>query len=99
MRLPDHRLTKRILKYVASLGNGGGWMKNVKKDLALAKINDEDIYSRNNFRVKVEKWEAEPETKKPRAGTKWSEERKAEFSLKMKSWWANKNKKKTKHQK
>ena len=83
MRLPDHRLTKRILRYVASLGNGGGWMKNVKKDLALAKIsNDEDIYSRNNFRVKVDKWEVKPETKVPRVGKKWSEEREAEFSTK-----------------
>ena len=73
----------------------------MSKKTALAKINDEDIYRRNNFKVKVDKWEVKPETKVPRVGKKRSEERKAEFSLEMKIWWANKNKNKknTKHQK
>lgn len=96
MRLPEHRLTKRIVKYVDSLVNGGEWIQKVKKDLELAKITKKEIAARNNFRIKVEKWEVKPETKAPRTGTKWSEERRTKFSQTMKNWWANKKNQKTK---
>ena len=49
MRLPDYRRSKRMVKYVGSLMNGGEWIKNVKKDLVLAKITHDKIHSRDTF--------------------------------------------------
>lgn len=93
-RLPDTRLTKRILNYISSLKGTTPWLKEVQKDMRNANITDTS--DRNSFRIKVNKWEVKPEQARPKPyRPKWSDERKLAFSNRMKEYW--RNKKNTKH--
>ena len=88
-RLPDTRLTKRILNYISSLKGTTPWLKEVQKDMRNANISDTS--DRNSFRNKVNKWEVKLEQARPKPyRPKWSDERKLAFSNRMKEYWRNK---------
>jgi endonuclease/exonuclease/phosphatase family metal-dependent hydrolase len=90
-RLPENRLTKRIIDYVTSLKNSTPWMIEIQKDLKNANISLTDILERDTFRHKVDKWEVTSEQPKQKQyRPKWSEERKQAFSERMKAFWNNK---------
>lgn len=90
-RLPENRLTKRIIDYVTSLKNSIPWLEEIQKDLKNANITPTDILERDTFRHKVDKWEATSEQPKQKQyRPKWSEERKKAFSERMKAYWKNK---------
>ncbi|KAK7794649.1 hypothetical protein R5R35_004441 [Gryllus longicercus] len=94
-RLPNTRLTKRMLNYISSLKSTTPWMKETKKDMRHADITDTS--DKNTFRNKVNKWEVKAEQPKSKPyRPKWSEERKLAFSNRMKEYWKiKKNSKKT----
>ena len=96
-RLPEDRLTKKIIDYLTSLKNPTPWLNEIRKDLKNADIRSTDIVERNVFRRKVDKWDVMPEQlKQKRCKPKWSEERRQAFSERMKAYWHNKkNPKKT----
>lgn len=90
-RLPENRLSKRILNYVSSLKNSTPWLDELRKDLKNANICATDILERDTFRHKVNKWEVTSEQpKQKQCRPKWSEERKQAFSERMKTYWKNK---------
>lgn len=90
-RLPEHRLTKRILEYMKSKKTGAPWLTQVKNDLKSANIQEKDITDRDIYRKKINMWKPKPEEeKKKRNMPTWTDERKKEFSSKMKEWWKNK---------
>lgn len=72
MRLPEHRLTKRIVKYIDSLVNGGEWIRNVKKKKLGISQNHQRRNRRNKYYIFREKklinFEVKPETKAPKTG-------------------------------
>ncbi|XP_075210626.1 uncharacterized protein LOC142317977 [Lycorma delicatula] len=90
-RLPENRLTKRVIEYVTSLKNSTPWMDKLLKDLKNANISPTDILERDMFRYKVKKWEVTSEQpKQNQYSPKWSEECKQAFSERMKTYWSNK---------
>ena len=89
--LSEHRLTKQILTFIQGKKTGAPWLTQVKEDMKNARIDETDVTDRNTYRNKITKWKPEPENeKKKRVMPKWTEERKREFSEKMKKLWANK---------
>ena len=90
-RLPENRLTKRILDYVTSLKNSTPWLEELRKDLKNANICTRDILQKDTFKNKVKKWEVKSEQPREKQyRPKWSEERKKAHSERMKAYWNNK---------
>ena len=95
-RLPENRLTRQVVEYLIKLKQPTTWIAEVQRDLARVEITETDIFDRDVFRKKIDKWDALPErtAKKPRP--KWSEERKRAFAERMRLYWKDRNKMKKK---
>ena len=64
------------------------WIGEVKNDLKLAGITQEDILNRDMFRIKVHKWQVDQEDKpKKKTGTTLADERKKAHSQRMRELW------------
>lgn len=91
LRLPENRLTKKILNYITPLQKPTTWLIEIRKDFTSMNIKETDIGNRNTFRNKIDKWENVPEqTKQKQYRPKWSEERKKAFAQRMREYWSDK---------
>ena len=90
--MDPNRLSHKIFK-VANKGKATGflWSKQVEKDLTELNINQATIIDRNNFRlmVRTKPFVTSLTAVSHKQAGNWSEERKKEFSRKMKEYWAN----------
>jgi len=86
-RLPDHRLTKKLLEATEIL-KANKWASEVKQDLKNAGIKETDLYDREVYRNKVNKWEVSSERDhKKKTGAKWTEERRVLMKEKLRAAW------------
>ena len=92
MRMNPNRLTKQIFTYIANLKNKNLWFINTEKDLKEIEIDQETIQNRNLFRKKLHSFTSFGAKTKKTQGTKWTEERKAAFSARMKEVWVERKK-------
>lgn len=90
MRLPPHRLTRRIVEHLTLIKSTTPWMKQIKIDLEQAKITD--TQDRNTYRRLIHEWKPAPEVRTQRR-PKMTEEQKKMISERMKEWWKNRRNK------
>lgn len=83
MKIPDTRITKKILIYTQKLKTKTRWMKQVKLYMGTANNETGDIEDRKPFRQIIPNWEITLEKKlgKP---AKWTEDPRIIFSEKIK---------------
>lgn len=86
-RLPDSRLTKKILSFANNRKTLLPWHAECHKDLKELKIEQTDVYNRTFFKNKLKQSFQE---KLPGARTSWPQERKDALSARMKIFWAQK---------
>ncbi|KAI5755345.1 hypothetical protein M8J77_016126 [Diaphorina citri] len=88
-RMDPKRLSHRIHSSISKKSSYAKWSNQVKKDMAEAEINPDLIHNRPLFREAVKS----SDKLKPlttvvrRPNSKWSEERKADHSSRMKIYW------------
>ncbi|KAI5743680.1 hypothetical protein M8J77_021036 [Diaphorina citri] len=88
-RMEPKRLTQRIHASISKKSSYAKWATQVKKDFREAEISEELIGNRNKFREAVKstnKLKSITSTT-ARPNSKWSEERKADHSSRMKVYW------------
>ncbi|KAI5708451.1 hypothetical protein M8J77_022846 [Diaphorina citri] len=88
-RMEPKRLTQRIHASISKKSSYAKWATQVKKDFREAEISEELIGNRNKFREAVKstnKLKSITSTT-ARPNSKWSEERKADHSSRMKIYW------------
>ena len=98
-RMNANRLTRRILEFYENRSKAATdtikWMGEIKKDLKLAGITQEDIQDRKIFRSKIHSWKVDQDdAPKKKTGRPWTEERKEAHSKRMKEIWAQRKAKK-----
>ncbi|KAI5726244.1 hypothetical protein M8J77_025735 [Diaphorina citri] len=88
-RMDPKRLSHRIHSSISRKSSYAKWSNQVKKDMAEAEINPDLIHNRPLFREAVKSSDKlKPlTTVVPRPNSKWSEERKADHSSRMKIYW------------
>ncbi|KAI5743682.1 hypothetical protein M8J77_021057 [Diaphorina citri] len=88
-RMDPKRLSHRIHSSISKKSSYAKWSNQVKKDMAEAEINPDLIHNRPLFREAVKSSDKlKPlTTVVPRPNSKWSEERKADHSSRMKIYW------------
>lgn len=92
-RMDSNRLTKQIIEFYENRSKAQvdtiKWIEEVKNDLILAGITQEDFLDRDIFRKKICEWQVDQEDKpKKKTGSTWTDERKAAHSQRMKEIWA-----------
>ncbi|KAI5746246.1 hypothetical protein M8J77_001486 [Diaphorina citri] len=88
-RMEPKRLTQRIHAFISKKSSYAKWATQVKKDFREAEISEELIGNRNKFREAVKstnKLKSITSTT-ARPNSKWSDERKADHSSRMKIYW------------
>ena len=91
--MDSNRLTKQIIEFYENRSKAQvdtiKWIEEVKNDLILAGITQEDFLDRDIFRKKICEWQVDQEDKpKKKTGSTWTDERKAAHSQRMKEIWA-----------
>ena len=94
-RMNPDRLTKKIFDFCLNKKATQTWFQEIAKDLQLNHITTQDVLDRNKYRSQIRNIkEFQGEHRPPRTGTAWSQERKKEFSERMKAVWAERKKNK-----